>query len=214
MKKKALTRKFLTRSGPVDDAFRKLSPAQKRVAVATDALRWLKSGVITATCGSYIRPTRNIKDRDLDEPVVSPRGVAAFGHAQCAVCAKGALFLTTIMRTNERTTETALLSSSSPMMSHKVCNEERVFSRRAFDVIEDIFEDRGWNFTARMRWNRYPKFTRMPTAYGAEIDHSRSTENQDLRLKAILVNILIHKGNFKPRSVPSLAKVKEWLAKV
>lgn len=223
MKKKALTRRFLTRNGPVDDAFRKLSAAQKRVAVVTDALRWLKAKVVTAQAGTYVAPSRTLYG-DIEASAVSLEGVHLLSQAHCQVCAKGALFLATVMRTNAMRVNATLFAGSDCRVSDKVCSVERIFCQRMFNDIEEVFEDRlVYSPRIEIAWSRYPKEVArrrrngaiMRTENGLKVfDALGSEASQDMRLKAILVNIIIHKGTFKRSYVPTCAEIKKWLAKV
>jgi hypothetical protein len=210
MSKPKITRAYLTRKGPVDDAFRKLSPAKKRVAVATDALRWLKSGAAVGVCGTYIEPTRMVPwDKTKEVDAVEPVGIAALVAARCEVCAKGALFLATVMRTNQLGADDVLLSRAEDMHS-KVCDTEAIFSDRAFDRIESVFEGSAGEWaTVNSAWNEL-----YPRAHGGPWGNLDPGPSQDLRLKAILVNIIVNNGTFRPAKVPSRAEVKRWLAKV
>lgn len=210
MSKPKLTRAYLTRRGPVDDAFRKLSPAKKRVAVATDALRWLKSGTAVGVSGAYLRTSREIpRYHILDAAAVEPAGIASIVASRCEVCAKGVLFLATVMRTNTCTANDVLLSGADDMHS-KVCDKEVIFSDRAFDRIESVFEGMSYESAkVSYAWNKL-----YPRAHGGPWGNFDPGPSQDLRLKAILVNIIVNNGTFKPAKVPTLAEVKRWLAKV
>jgi hypothetical protein len=220
MKKPKIDRTYLTRGGPVDEVFNKLSGPKKRVAVALDALRWLKSKTVVASLGTYIEPTADYTPGVPTDPVIdSEEGVAEICKYKCAVCAKGILFLAGITR-NSGIPVSFALSRWGDDISDELCQYRMIFkSPLDLDIIEAVFEGSDIDVGERLvspeilaRWDAvYPQ-----PGHGLPAGTSETARRQgtDLRLKAVLVNIIENKGNFNPERVPSLAVVNHVMAKV
>ncbi len=220
MRKPKITRAYLTRGGPLNEKFRKLPARQKRVAIARDALRWMKAGNITIAAGAYLhannKPVCDLRRRSVLTTELA--GIKALEAANCEVCAKGALFLATVMRTNRATLSEVVYSGASDMCT-KVCDTDGVFTEKMFNAIEGIFEDY-WRFSRTpvgVRWNK-----RFPSSYTAATSdedltlaelRERERTRDTLRLAAILVNIIQNKGVLVPSRIPTVASVKRYLAK-
>jgi len=211
MRKPKITRRYLTRGGLLNEKFQKLSNSKKRVAIARDALRWLKSGAIKSTSGTYMTVRKWPKRKSV--MATEPIGVDLLVNASCEVCAKGALFLATVMRTN-KTTLGKVVHSDSGDMCTKVCGEEDIFTDAMFDLIEGLFED---SFFAPetdldMVWNnRFPPSCNYNSQYSkSKFDNEEYRDK--MRLAAILVNIIQHNGELVVSEVPTVASVKRYLA--
>ncbi len=219
-RKPKLTRKYLTRNGPVDAAFRKLPVAKKRVAIATDALRWIKSSGVIIARGTYVGPTKPWDSGELG--AVEPAGIQCILNAKCEVCAKGGLFLATVMRTNTMSAYSVLDAHSNDIET-KVCDKDRIFSSEQFDLIEIVFENGNvinggvssgvsvsrelltlWSerFPCKIAWSHLTPALKRQVAIDSK-----------LRFAAICVNIIQNKGTFVPENIPTVAKVKKYLAR-
>jgi len=216
--KPKLTRKYLTRNGPTDTAFKKLPVAKKRVAIATDALRWIKSSGIIVTRGSYVEPTRMYAANEL--AATEPAGVQCILNAKCEVCAKGGLFLATVMRTNA-TRAWDVLDTNYRQLEDKVCYKDKIFSPEHFDLIECVFENGAvFSYDTPVprelldRWQlRFPGYVSyINSTYTQARKQGRLTANK-LKFAAICVNIIQNNGKFVPEKLPTVAEVKRALAR-
>ncbi len=217
--KPKLTRRYLTRNGPINAAFKKLPAAKKRVAIAQDALRWMKSSGVTISRGTYVEPTEMYDSYDTE--AVEPKGIQCIVDAKCEVCAKGGLFMASVMRTNTISTEDVLNSGCSDIDT-KVCATDKIFSQAQFDLIEYVFENGAViNETTETnvlydlitRWNqRFPCDSvgaLYPTTASAR---QRILAGNKLRFAAICVNIIQNKGKFVPKDIPTVFQAKRALA--
>lgn len=171
--------------------FNAATPAQKRVMIAKDALLSLSSGVYTAMQGVYegislkAEVTKAAADRETDVNSLSVQEVLACGGAECQVCARGALFLSTISLVNkvkmgDTTRNDGYLSHSGGRGSSHLNPSLEFFSSGQINMIEHYFE--GW---CSYTWPDTEDWV-----------HARP-DPQD-RLKDILTNIVKNKGTFRP----------------
>lgn len=150
----------------------KLTKAQMRVAVAKDALkqlateRYIARNMIFASTGfetSGLQPNEQIQPllRTHEEP--------------CKVCARGALWLSSIRKFNHCTVNEFDNASEE--------SSERLFGVVNLRRMEAAFEL--WENTAQLD-------TRKERAFGLKYDNAHD------RLVAILKNVIKNKGQFKP----------------
>ena len=151
-------------------AFHKLSPAEKRVAIAKDALLQLRSEALIARCGTYVYPS-GIKypapSQELSEQLPN--------LGQCYVCARGALFLSAVRKGNNFKTGSFI---GEPTQVLKPL-EKRYWSRPQIKKIEAAFEGfAGFKSKTCKFFDKY--------------------DNAHDRLVAILKNIIKNNGTFIP----------------
>jgi hypothetical protein len=74
--------------------FKKMSKAQKRVAIAKDVISFLELGALKAMCGRYVRPSKELSLQERCSEVQAN----SLNWGECQVCAKGALFVAKVNR--------------------------------------------------------------------------------------------------------------------
>lgn len=167
-----------------------LSPSQRRVLIATDALALIETKAVTAKTGSYFEPAVTNSwlwdDSGTELPSeerVSP--LTAIKDRSCTVCALGACFVASFVhacRKKPSREELEALNREEIMVSLK-----SVFSSKQLDLMETAFE--GGQIGDEI--NTASDLVMALRFYNS---HSGSTN----RLKAILTNIIDNCGQFKP----------------
>lgn len=193
-------------------AFSALPMRQKAIMVATDVIAQLKTKNIKTMRGAYIEYF-NISSFDFEISTASEVGRHVIQNAKCTVCAKGAIFLSAIQRSNEmnlgdvRTvSRVGQLSGSwdgvennpaNIQITKKITEVDRIFTRDNFDMIEAAFERDGC----------FAIFSHIDTR-NACADFGFRYDNSDIRLVAICMNIIKNGGVFDPvKYKPKLSDV-------
>jgi hypothetical protein len=160
-------------------AFEVMTNSQKRVAIAKDALQWIRLGALTPTKGTYLRPQLH-PTLALDYPERAAVQANTLNWGACQCCAKGALFVAKVNRfDNCSAMDFQGFTGQNLLM-------DGIFLRDEFDMIESAFE--GW-MDDQWRWfKKYP--------------------NAKTRMMAILRNIIRNQGDFKPRELVAPKKRK------
>lgn len=154
------------------ERFDRLSPEKKKVLIAKDALKWLVSGHIRLQNGVYMNNYSNCR---LGASATSKSTLAAFKRRPCHVCAKGGLFFTAIMRTNEKTVKQLFEIGNDEDSIIREFGQD-VFPQKEWDTIEMAFE--GWKGSG----DKFSKY------------FDRDSNQVFI---AICVNIILNKGHFK-----------------
>lgn len=171
------------------EAFRALPQKQKALLVAKDVIELIKSKKIQTESMRYLyfglQPPRLREDIS----ATSKKGKSILLNGECEVCAKGAIFMASIFRTNSISVNEVIDCAEDSWVSLdiRVCDIDRIFNRRQFCAIEAAFE--GWNY--RSVWRR-----KFPI-------------NED-RLVAICVNIIKNKGVFNSKKITTLADMRKF----
>jgi|SRR6185369_5172464 len=177
-------------------SFGKLSKAEKRVAIAKDVLKWIKTGVAKAETGTYFR----IPQLDGDEGINSElfgnlelRDIIEKNQLKCTVCAKGAIFLSSLMKRNNFTLN--MLSSYGEVRGQECCDRvSDIFTRTQLDLIEDAFEGTYETSDGVDYWNTYDDgYSNKDKAIKKFYEKYTTDEG---RLVAIMNNIIKNKGEF------------------
>jgi hypothetical protein len=95
-KQKTVTDRINNKIKKLNAAYRKATPAQRRVMIAKDALKQLNDGSFYAKHGVYVMTSECHIERD--EPL-QPHLIEHTPECQC--CAKGALFLSSVRLNNK-----------------------------------------------------------------------------------------------------------------
>jgi hypothetical protein len=202
-----------------NEAFEKLSPAKKRVAIAHDVIAQLGRRLVV-TQGTYLesdelrkaRRRRGISNeteiRDLLNKVES-----------CSVCAKGALFICNIDKINKL--KIADLSSDSTRYGQVFGSDittylERLFDPRQLELIESAFEVTDMSEDSSKDdyvedeiandIQQAIEFGKLFQTDSDSYDEEVYTDANSL-LRAIMENIIVNKGTFKPEIQP----VRGWI---
>lgn len=152
--------------------------ARERVAIAKDALEWLKAGALVARQYVYVLPQKEPASKDarkqLRDIVLGP----------CQACALGALFLAKAVRFNDVTVGDYVQSDDDGAMCRN--NLYSYFSNQQMGMIESAFE-MSPTYAGRVGVNGMPS-----------VDFGRQYASSKLRLTAILENIIANGGEFRP----------------
>src|SRR5271154_2955962 len=160
--------------------------AQERIAIAKDALKWIRAGVLEPSEGVYVRPqhqpTAEQSDLQLRDVVL--------GH--CRVCAKGAIFLAKAVRYDN-----VLAKDWSGGNSQTTDSLQEHFDLDQLTLIECAFE--GWVRTAE-------------DVLGGDAGQKvksffRANPDEKKRLVAILKNIIKNQGTFVLPAVEEVGEV-------
>jgi len=178
--------------------WKSLTPAKRRVAIATDALGQVLAGGYTLSSdhGDYLSIEKSeinddvtvmFRKRNLSSPASDSD--VAFLQKNCQMCARGALLLSRVRKFNSCSladvgfgrsrSEITYISASS---DHTTDALKGAFSVTQLEMIEAAFE----------RWGGIHDGRDLAREFGEDHD------DDDDRMIAILQNILDHKGTFKP----------------
>jgi hypothetical protein len=162
----------------------KVSKAEQRIAIAKDALAQLRAEMYLAESGTYIGSELTDElDQQCDDDRDGAKPFLLKSKTPCRVCAKGALFLSTVRRYNK--------ASVRDVMCDNMLVAENIFGHKQFDLIEAAFER--WDHTVAYLEDKDESVVPLDVQnFGAAY-----TDDTD-RLVAILENIIKNKGTFKP----------------
>ena len=175
---------------------KKLTAAEKRVAIAEDTIKWLNSRAIKATTGTYFgAPAKGIKvkshDDKLDLALEKTKGT-------CRVCALGGMFYSMVRRFDKVTVGIGNIDSqlSSDYFlgvdGFSVFDElEKYFSHQQLAAIESAFEQRDM-----FEYEDHAKMSDAEMVWSQ--DFTRGAKTPADRLRAIMNNIIENKGKFRP----------------
>lgn len=183
-------------------AFEKLSPARKRVAIARDALAQLGAR-LRASQGVYVK-TEVLADANREGKFNTQLQKLFKKVEECTVSAKGALFVCQLDRTNRlKLSEVKIYThASDQLQGGDVTNYlERLFTPRQLELIESAFECRD------MRDDDSEEDDEIWVAVEFGELFVDEFNDDELRLRAILENIVANRGTFKPEIQP----VKRWV---
>jgi len=200
-------------------AFEKLSPARKRVAIARDVLAQIGNRLVV-TQGTYFESDDLTKAR-------KRRGVTKQTEIRellntvesCNVCAKGALFICNIDKVNKL--KIADLTGDSTQYGQIYGGDitdylERLFDERQLKLIESAFEVTDmsedsadvdeYDFETSEDIEAAIEFGRL---FQTEPENSYDDVETDAvsLLRAIMENIIVNKGTFRPEIHP----VRKWV---
>lgn len=169
--------------------FLALTKAERRVAIAKDVLKQLRLNVYQASPGTYVCIRNGLKrDALADDQLCDVLSLTA--PSRCAVCARGAMFLSAVMKfDNYRVGDCYALGremSQSLYVGDSDFNEyeNHFFSPQQIDLIESAFE--GWT-------RRLPDGNLDYTSVHFQRAYPDATE----RLIVIMKNIIANRGIFK-----------------
>lgn len=152
--------------------------AKERVAIAKDALAWVKAGVLIPTSGVFVRPDHMLTVKD----EVDHKQLRDVVLGKCKVCARGALFLAKAVRFDN--VEAGLFEINAGWYNREVLLEH--FDDDQITLIENYFEGIGESTRPDWFWSS---------------DRAKEmTDSQ--RMVLILKNIIKNKGTFRPEQLP------------
>lgn len=190
----------------IDKPFSKLSKTEQRVAIAKDALKWLRSPNIKAKTGTYVEIIKGLEKLQIGDQLDEK-----LPEIKCAVCAKGALFIAHVDMFDNcmiKGEPKSLWSGARKPYRFEFSDEETIserlskhFSQLQLDMIEAAFEKKiVEDHTGNLKSDKFDhNYDNIPTEVGkACIKFGRKYRSDKNRLEAILKNIIKNKGEFKP----------------
>lgn len=186
------------------DEFKKMSKAEKRVAVAEDVIAQIKAEVYTPESGTYVRFEHTSKAVEkgyysLGDLYAKPADLMMDeGMLNCNVCAKGAMFLSHIRKdSDECTVSQAADGGDEQIIENRLTD---LFSEEQLDLIEAAFETEAHHYTddhgTDDDFNEDGDPKRGTIGAKAERFGDKYSTDQR-RLMAIMRNIIRNKGTFK-----------------
>ena len=175
---------------------KKLTAAEKRVAIAEDTIKWLNSRAIKATPGTYFgAPAKGIKVKSHDDKL----DVALKKTKEaCKVCALGGLFYSMVRRFDKVTVGVGNIDSRLNsdyflgVDGFGVFEElEKYFPHQQLAAIESAFEQRDM-----FEYEDHAKMSDAEMVWSQ--DFTRGAKTPADRLRAIMNNIIENKGKFRP----------------
>ena len=182
---------------------KKLTKAEKRVAIAKDVLKQLKTERYVATSGVYLESSNDFHKAS---DAADAKEVLAKVE-KCLVCAIGSMFMSAIGKFNNCTigdvfaplgtgyyaSERPLKreGSDKPTTLHE--HLEKYFTAPQLGLIECWFEGQ----------SNYDMFVKTAFLYGSQaaVNFKQKYEDDNDRLSRIMKNIIRNKGTFKPGDV-------------
>lgn len=188
------------------DEYKRMSAAQKRVAIAKDVIAQINCEAYQPTAGTYVSlaPSDKAKSdgKSLQDLWNKPTDqMLDEGMLQCSVCAKGAMFMSHIRKDSD-----SCKVGQAQDGQHEPNIEERltdVFSEKQLDLIEAAFEQSG-SYYANNHAETSEKYSEDKGEYytgragKAEKFGERYSEDQE-RLVGIMRNIIRNDGTFVPK---------------
>ncbi len=172
-----------------NEAFNKLTKAEKRVAIAKDVLAGLASGKLIADSGTYCEINRNEK-ADFEttnlQTLLKSKTVDS-----CAVCGVGSLFVSLVKKTNKFNIgdgETTLLFSEDIY-----AKLHAFFTDKQLALIECAFEGE----EIANEWNEDGEELSGNELNKCQEFYDQNCDSDYGRLVAIMKNIIKNKGTFK-----------------
>ena len=169
--------------------FAKLSPADKRVAIATDVILQLRAGKFNAQQGVYASLGRELTNTELKKDASE-----VFTNKSCTVCGIGGLFVSAVCNAdNLPVSQVELFNIREASVSGEAAYDYLVqfFDEDQLKLIETAFEQRD-DFGA----DDYEALL-----FGEDV------EDDEDRLRLIMENIIVNNGTF----VPSQTPVQQWV---
>lgn len=192
--------------------FTKLSPEQKRIAIAKDVLEQIKVNKYNALGRSYITPIYNEEILDDDASVQSN-----FDEISCECCALGAMFMSNVKFNNQCTIED--INGITFHISKKISKdltlyftiEQLMLIECAFEkwdsewlIGHQDFDDHGYITDGLFAGNDFIDFeSGLSTIEMSELidkayNYTADVEDPNERLKKIMENIIENNGEFIP----------------
>lgn len=164
-----------------NEAFNKMSKADKRVQIAKDCIARLKFKQLNAQTGVVI----SVLQGEYEEED-SLKDVMCNEELQCSVCAKGGLFLTYVGRVNK--VLMGDVRSDNELESKEMKKLMEIFTAKQLTMIETTFE--GYTPTGEQFMS--------DTNFDKCLAFYNSTDTHEETLIKICENIIKNKGTFKP----------------
>lgn len=183
-----------------NEAFAAMTPAQQRVAIAKDVLKWIALDRLVPTTGSYFDVWNKAalgigsnayyrKKLDGQEALLKP-------EVKCSVCALGGLFACTVARANSITLYDVNIAGQGAMHEYLA----PYFDRRQLLLVESAFER--VDFRPHREKYRIDDYGDESFVQDLEVERAVAFgcgyDKADKRMRAIMENIIANGGEFKP----------------
>lgn len=184
-----------------NEAFERLSDADKRTVIALDALDQAKAGLLSPAAGTYFRAfadessalsantARSMELRDVLAQVSPP---------ECTVCARGGLFAAMVLRTDSFKADDTIgnwFGEVSIICADRVSFDDYMvdlFTLEQLELIESAFEG----------WDDWRKEDGSYFSDGTVEAWNNLGVSDTARFRLIMENIVVHKGQFNPYLLP------------
>jgi hypothetical protein len=216
--------------------FNALPRHKKAVLVAKDVLAQITAEQMDIQCGSYISGELSYPDGVNQDTIAfiklseastaSQQGRELIQNSYCTVCAKGAMFMSSVMRSNKMSIgEVADIIDMNKewytgvdvedVITHKVCKKDGIFLKNNFNLIEAAFERSALHYDTKAGedggnsdayYDEYGNSdyedkkgdnVTVKTAKAA-VRFGSEYPTAKIRLAAICLNIIANNGEFNP----------------
>ena len=182
--------KALKRSAKAEAAFKRMSKAQKRVAVAKDVIASIKAKQLVAKARTYIDVKAEGKDGYDNNTFKHPDFQTALAMGQqCTACALGGLFVCAVKFENKIATEDANDNIDQPDLHDYL---QHLFPYEQLQLIEIAFEQ-SWGIPGFDNGDDVPDKWKTAVAFG-----QKHPTDDAARMTAIMRNIIRNEGTFIP----------------
>jgi hypothetical protein len=205
-------------------AFNRLSSSSKAILVAQDVIAQLRSKKYIAETGVYIFPNftydhengRYIStEKNKNLSTASPQAKKIIADAECHVCGKGSMLLSAITFSNKMSLLEldAIINDGSwgndRKIVNKICNKDKIFTRKNLHLIELAFESTEWNLYDGECKSGFGADNSMKNKTAA-VKFGMQFFDDDTRLSAICLNIIANRGIFNPHiNIPTLEQANK-----
>jgi hypothetical protein len=217
------------------EEFLALPQRTKAVILAQDVIGNIALNRFKIKRQVYVRAENFLPDSVRELSIGTPEGVCALNDAKCNVCAKGALFMSSVLKTNDITVGD-VTNAWSHDIRQRLVDDEAIFDLKTYDLIEAAFEGNVFN-EAGENWNYHfgdgeigdeSSFIYGKDGYAETVTDIRTTprgrrminicrgffksfKNAERRLVAIMVNVIENKGIFRPEFIPGKKLIDDAL---
>lgn len=172
---------------PVKVVKKRLTAAEKRVLIAKDTIKWLKTHALRVRPGTYfLAPIGSLSSKSDTDKLDVALGTI---EGSCTVCGLGGMFYSMVRRFDKVTVG---LSAGDQVHGHTIYEQlGKYFSTTQLSLIESAFEVQAMTANVTMRPNfNWDEVNRA-------VDFAWGKEPAD-RLRKIMNNIINNGGTFRP----------------
>lgn len=216
------------------NVFNALPAKRKAVLIARDVIAQIAINAFNVKTGSYISGELATTPSDGILSTASEAGRNIIQKSNCTVCAKGAIFLSAVQRSNKmnlaKVTDVIEVNETGwcgreqeQALSRKVCKQDRIFGESNFNLIESAFEiepefyDSDGNYEGYYYGVYEGDVPDTLDSDSAKVKNCKAAlrfglryEDSNVRLSAICLNIIANNGVFDPtKNIPSVREAKK-----
>lgn len=187
-----------------NEAFKKMTAPEKRVAIARDVLAGMKADILIAKSGTYLDDVKFREKVRWDMPLKVEDQAKPLMDAveSCNVCGIGSMFVSTVMRFNKLTIGDIVGADTNPadddenQISAKEFVDEASGGGVMYEYLEQFFPAEDL---------RKVEEAFEGGSFCAVEDHPYPSD--DIRLRLIMENIVANEGRFRPSKKPVITNV-------